>query len=112
MEENMNYPTEQPTEPITTSPTPPVYGFSQTAPVMTVKDWLIIYLIMLIPVVNIIFLFIWAFGGSRSENPNKVSWAKASLIWFAIVLVLYIIFFAIFGAAMMTSMAGAGASAY
>jgi len=59
---------------------------------MKVKDWIITYLIMLVPVVNIVFLFIWAFS-EGNHNPNKVSWAKASLLWSAIILVLYFILF-------------------
>jgi hypothetical protein len=65
---------------------------SNSAPVMKVKDWIITYLIMLVPVVNIVFLFIWAFS-EGNHNPNKVSWAKASLLWSAIILVLYFILF-------------------
>ncbi len=63
--------------------------------IMTVKEWLITYLILLIPVGNIIFLFIWAFGDSN-DNPTRKNWAKAMLIWMAIVLVLYIIFLIFF----------------
>ncbi|WP_129595346.1 DUF4339 domain-containing protein [Seramator thermalis] len=71
---------------------------SNNAPVMKVKDWIITYLIMLVPVVNIVFLFIWAFS-EGNHNPNKVSWAKASLLWSAIILVLYfILFFVVLGA--------------
>jgi hypothetical protein len=71
---------------------------SNYAPVMKVKDWIITYLIMLVPVVNIVFLFIWAFS-EGNHNPNKVSWAKASLLWVAVSLVLYfILFFMVLGA--------------
>jgi hypothetical protein len=71
---------------------------SNYAPVMKVKDWIITYLIMLVPVVNIVFLFIWAFS-EGNHNPNKVSWAKASLLWIAVSLVLYfILFFMVLGA--------------
>ena len=82
------------------------------APVMTVKDWLITYLIMIIPIVNIVFLFIWSFG-DKSVNPNKSNWAKATLIILAIALVLQIILFAAFGS-MFMSMAelGGGDGAY
>lgn len=34
-----------------------------TTPDMSVKDWMITLLIMFIPLVNIIMLFVWAFGG-------------------------------------------------
>jgi len=64
--------------------------------VMTIQDWLITILITAIPIVNIIMLFVWAFGGSDT-NLNKKNWAKATLIWFAIIFVLYFIFAVIFG---------------
>ena len=56
------------------------------AQVLTVKDWIITILITAIPLVGFIMLFVWAFGSN--ENPNKSNWAKASLIWLAVVMVL------------------------
>lgn len=77
-----------------------------TAPDMSVKDWMITLLIMFIPLVNIIMLFVWAFGGDVAK-PSRSNWAKASLIWALIVTAIYfIIFVMIFGAAF----ASAGAS--
>lgn len=57
-----------------------------SAPTLTTKDWVITLLISFIPVVGFVMLFVWAFGSS--ENPNKANWAKATLIWYAIGLVL------------------------
>ncbi|MCJ7552653.1 MAG: hypothetical protein MUO34_02105 [Ignavibacteriaceae bacterium] len=59
---------------------------------MTISDWLITFLIQIIPLVGFIMLFVWAFGGDT--HPSKKSWAQASLIWIVIMLVLVIIFFA------------------
>jgi hypothetical protein len=56
---------------------------------VSVGDWLITYLLLSIPIVNIVMLFVWAFGSST--HPSKANWAKASLIWFAIAMVLYIL---------------------
>jgi heme/copper-type cytochrome/quinol oxidase subunit 2 len=56
------------------------------AQVLTLKDWMITILITAIPLVGFIMLFVWAFGSN--ENPNKSNWAKASLIWVAIAMVL------------------------
>ncbi|OBZ08755.1 hypothetical protein A7975_26115 [Bacillus sp. FJAT-26390] len=53
-------------------------------------------LIMIIPVVNVIMMFVWAFG---EGNPTKKNYFKASLIWAAIVLVIYAIIAIIFIAA-------------
>jgi hypothetical protein len=49
---------------------------------VTIGNWLLTYLLMCIPVVNLILLFVWAFGGTTPES--KANWAKASLIWMAI----------------------------
>jgi hypothetical protein len=70
---------------------------NQEAAIITTQEWMIIYLIMIIPLVNIIMLFVWAFGSS--ENPNKANWAKARLIWIGIALVFFgVLWFTIIGA--------------
>jgi hypothetical protein len=58
----------------------------EQAQVMSVKDWIITMLISFIPFVGFIMLFVWAFGSGN--NPNKANWAKASLIWAVIAIVL------------------------
>ncbi len=68
-------------------------------PVITTGDWIITLLVSSIPLVNIIMLFVWSFGGGT--NPNKANWAKAILIWMAISIVLVVAIFIIFGAAFM-----------
>ncbi|TVP44218.1 MAG: hypothetical protein EA341_16920 [Mongoliibacter sp.] len=70
--------------------------------VMSVKDWFITVLIVAIPIVGFIMLFVWGFGGGA--NLNKQNWAKATLLWFAIIIALYIVGFMIFGAALISSM--------
>ena len=81
----------------------PGYGYQsqqQMAPVISVKEWMLIMLVMFIPIVNIIMMFVWAFG---EGNPSKKNYFKASLIWAAIVLVIYIILFVLFFAAAATT---------
>lgn len=56
---------------------------------MTVGDWLITMLILVIPIVNIVMLFTWGFGRPDSRR----NYARASLIWMAICIVLLIIFY-------------------
>ena len=56
----------------------------QQAPIVSVKEWLITNLILMIPLVNIVMTFVWAFGSNT--NPNKANYFKASLILFAIVM--------------------------
>ena len=61
----------------------------QQAPVVSVKEWLITNLIMMIPLVNIVMMLVWAF--SSNTNPNKANYFKAALILFAIVMVIYLV---------------------
>lgn len=69
--------------------------------VVSTKDWLITLLIAAIPIVDFIMLFIWGFGDNT--NINKANWAKATLLWFAILAVLYFLMFAVFGALFFSS---------
>jgi len=72
------------------------------APVVRVGDWVITILLLAIPIVNLVMLLIWSFGGGA--NPSKANFAKASLIWMVIGIVLTIIFYSMFGAAMLAMM--------
>lgn len=58
---------------------------------MTVGDWLITMLILIIPIVNLVMLFIWGFG---NPDPRR-NYARATLIWMAICIVLMIIFYGV-----------------
>lgn len=58
--------------------------------VVTIGDWIITMIIMMIPLVNLIMLFVWAFGSGTSES--KANWAKASLIFMLIGIIISIIF--------------------
>lgn len=64
---------------------------------VTTGDWFLTMLITAIPLVGLIMLFVWAFGGGT--NPSKQNWAKAALIWMLVSVVFGILFFgAIFAA--------------
>ncbi|MBP1683844.1 MAG: hypothetical protein H6Q27_1411 [Ignavibacteriaceae bacterium] len=52
-------------------------------------------------------LFVWAFGDGA--QPSKKNWAIATLIWYAIMIVLVIIFFIVFGAIIAAMFGGMGA---
>lgn len=75
-------------------------GNSEQAPV-SVKDWIITMVITAIPMVGFIMLFVWSF--SDSTHPSKKNWAKASLIFFAIIIGLYIMMIAVFGSLMVSA---------
>lgn len=78
------------------------YPQVQGSSVVSLKDWMITILLLAIPVVNLIMLFVWAFGGGT--NPSKSNFAKASLIWALIGIVVYVIFFVLIFGAIMSSM--------
>ncbi|MEK4484078.1 hypothetical protein MHH81_00565 [Psychrobacillus sp. FSL H8-0484] len=59
---------------------------------MSIGEWVLTMLIMIIPIVNIVMLFIWGFG---NPDPRR-NYARASLIWMAISIVLIIIFYGVF----------------
>ncbi|OYT12501.1 MAG: hypothetical protein B6I18_00530 [Bacteroidetes bacterium 4572_112] len=80
---------------------------NSNVPVMSTKDWVITFLISGIPIVGIVMIFIWAFGDNT--NPNKANWAKATLVMVLIVIALYILIFAVFGA---TIIGAASSGAY
>lgn len=66
----------------------------ENAPIVSIGEWVASKFLLLIPVVNIVFLFIWAFN--KTENKNKSNWAKATLIVYMIRVFIYmliIIFF-------------------
>ena len=73
-------------------------GQQPMAPVVGVGDWFVSILITSIPIVNIILLFVWAFG-SRT-NPSKANWAKALLIWVLIGIVIAVLVLIVIGTAM------------
>lgn len=66
----------------------------ENEPIMSVKNWVITMLILMIPMVNIIMLFVWAFGDGTIKT--RSNFAKATLVvWlisFAIFVVLGILF--------------------
>lgn len=70
-------------------------------PPVTISDWFLTLFLTAIPLVGIILLFVWAFGSNT--NPSKANWAKAALLWAAIGIIIWLLFMAIFGAAMLHS---------
>jgi uncharacterized membrane protein YvbJ len=62
---------------------------------LSVKNYLGMFFLLLIPIVNIILLFVWAFDSSA--NINKSNFAKAYLIYMLILIIFSIILSLIFG---------------
>ncbi len=51
---------------------------------MTVGQWMLTTFLAQLPIAGVVMLFIWAFG--KGHHPSKVTWAKAMLLWGAIML--------------------------
>ena len=64
---------------------------------MSVGEWFIAILITAIPLVGLIMLLVWAF--SANTNVNKANWAKATLIWMVIGIILAFFVFGVLGIA-------------
>ena len=65
---------------------------------LTVGDWLVNFLITIIPLVGFIFIIIWA---NDDKNKIRKNWAVASLIWSGIIFVLSIFLYTTIFAAIM-----------
>ena len=68
---------------------------------MNVGDWVLTIFLTAIPVIGLILLFVWAFGDN--QKIDRANYSKASLIWFAIWLVIGFIFLIFFGGLAMLS---------
>lgn len=62
---------------------------SELEPPVSVGEWFIAMLLMCIPCVNIILMFVWAFGSGT--NKSKSNYFKAALIWALISVVITVI---------------------
>jgi uncharacterized membrane protein YdbT with pleckstrin-like domain len=68
---------------------------AKNQPVVSIGDWIVTLLIRLIPIVSLVMLFVWAFGGGTPES--KANWAKAVLIFHLIGIVIAILFWGTIG---------------
>ena len=66
----------------------------ENVPVVSTGEWVASKFLLLIPIVNIIFLLVWAFN--KSENKNKSNWAKATLIVDVLRVFIYILIILMF----------------
>lgn len=66
----------------------------ENVPVVSTGEWVASKFLLLIPIVNIIFLLVWAFN--KSENKNKSNWAKATLIVYVLRVFIYILIILMF----------------
>ena len=54
-------------------------------------EWIVSLILCYIPLIGLIMLLVWAFGGGTS--PTKANWAKAQLIIAAAIFGLFIVFY-------------------
>ncbi len=79
-----------PPNPNYANPAPPQpYAPPNIREPLRVGQYVGIFLLLCLPVANLVLLFVWAFGGG--VNLNKKNYARAALIMLAAVLVLWIV---------------------
>jgi len=71
---------------------------------MKVGNWVVTWLLMLIPIANIVLVFMWAFGSD--VNPSKKSFFQAYLILMVVGIVLGIVVGILFGAVLASLFTG------
>ena len=62
--------------------------------VISLGEWMVTILLTFIPLIGLVMMFVWGFGGSVSLT--KRNWARAALIWQAIGFLLGVICFITF----------------
>ncbi len=55
--------------------------------VMSVRQWVATLAVIMIPVVNIVMIFWWAFANKELTPANKVNWARASIIIITVLII-------------------------
>ncbi|MCL1827041.1 MAG: hypothetical protein FWG20_03270 [Candidatus Cloacimonetes bacterium] len=69
----------------------------------SVGDYLIMWVLLCIPIVNIVFLIVWAIGGSSTPE-WKINFARAYWVVLVVSFLLGIAFWGIFAAALGSAM--------
>lgn len=68
---------------------------------VSVGEWIVTMILAAIPLVNLIMLFVWGFGDNTKVS--KANWAKATLIFIAIAIVIWLIVAIAIGSAFFAS---------
>lgn len=82
------------TPPVSPPPTgssqmPYAYAQQSGSQPLSVAQYVVMFLLLCVPILNIILLFKWGFGGL--VNPSKKNFARASLILFAVAFVFILV---------------------
>lgn len=78
-----------PQQQVYAQPQPPTYVPQEGSEPLRVGQYIGMFLLLAVPILNIVLLFMWSFGGS--VNLNKKNFARASLILSAIMLIIWIV---------------------
>lgn len=70
---------------------------------LTLGHWLLTIFLTCIPIVGFVMMFVWSFGSATA--PAKKNWARATLVWYIIGIVICIILTVLFGATIAALMA-------
>ncbi|MBP6116263.1 MAG: hypothetical protein KBC57_12375 [Neisseriaceae bacterium] len=76
-------------------------GWTPEAP-PSVKEWVLTLIILMIPLVNLVMMFVWGFGSGPKWRAN---FCKANLLIMAVCLILYLAFIVVFGGMMIANQA-------
>ncbi len=83
-------PPAYPPQPPVSGPAYPAYhqyaGGIDSPETVSLGEWLVSYLLMLVPIANLVLPFVWAFGAG--QKPSKRNWARAMLIVMGVSLLL------------------------
>ena len=60
---------------------------------MTMKDWLLTFIVVALPIVGLFMLLYWVF--SNNTNLHKKEWAKAILVCLVIIIIIISVFFGV-----------------
>ena len=93
---------DTPTTTVNPQPAKPYMPLQNQVQEISIGEWMVTLLLTYLPLVNIVMLFVWAFGSGT--NPTKANWAKASLIWMLIGVVIAILFIMVIGTAIFHGM--------
>ena len=63
---------------------------TDSAPIMSIGDWIITFFLVSIPVLNVIMLIMWVVD--KNANPNRRNWAIATLVLIALGTVIWVAF--------------------
>lgn len=94
--------TQQQTEYLNQTPHLAPMGLAPETP-PSVKEWVLTLIILMIPLVNLVMLFVWGFGGGARWRAN---FCKANLLIMAVFFVLYLVFVLVFGGMAIANRAG------